>query len=199
MPIAWLLDQIDSVSASLAPGEVGGEWGFCNGLLKLMTGTICFMSRGPEGSVFELSNTNKLRIRVLQEDKLQVTMSIRDQANKLLLDIVENHVKIVAGSDVEYSIRPGHIRVTVPAKSDFLPTWLVNHVQIAEPEYAADGKIIVAELEVLKPGLVRIAGCWPDDDVAFVVTRDEILDLLRRLSAGSNPSRRCWRRFAVGI
>lgn len=138
--------------------------------LKLLTGSICIATKNDQAAVFELSNTNHLKLRVLDHDILQVSVRLQDQNGKEILRVVENHVRVNRDERIVFDYRAGRARVTVPAVDDFAPAWLISQVRVQDPSFAADGRIVALDIEVLKPGLVRVRGCWPDGNVGVVIT-----------------------------
>lgn len=139
-------------------------------LLKLLTGSFCISTTNDQATVFELSNTNHLKIRVLDGDLLQVSARLLDQMGNELLRVVENHVRVTKDPRISFDYRAGRVRVIVPATDAFAPTWLVDQIRSQDASYAADGRITALDIEVLRPGLVRVQGCWPDGNVGVVIT-----------------------------
>ena len=147
--------------------------------LKLLTGSFCISTTNDQAAVFELSNSNHLSIRILDHDLLQVSSRLLDMGGNELLRVVENHVRIAKDKRITFDYRAGRARVTVPATGDFVPQWLLDQVRIQDPGFAANGQVVAMDIEVLKPGLVRVQGCWPDGDVGVVIT-DKALSICRR-------------------
>lgn len=147
--------------------------------LKLLTGSLCISTTNDQAAIFELSNSNHLKIRVLDNDLLQVSARLLDQVGNELLRVVENHVRVTKDLRISFDYRAGRARVTVPATDAFVPTWLVEQVRFQDAGYAADGRITALDIEVLRPGLVRVQGCWPDGNVGVVIT-DKALSFCSR-------------------
>jgi len=147
--------------------------------LKLLTGSISIATLNDRASVFELSNSNHLKFRILDKDLLQISVRLQDQWGKELLRVVENHVRVVRDKSITFDYRPGRARVTVPATDDFAPQWLIDQVRCQDPEFAVDGRLVALDIEVVKPGLVRVQGCWPDGDTGIVIT-DKALSFCSR-------------------
>lgn len=138
--------------------------------LKLLTGSICIATTNDQAAVFELSNSNHLKLRVLDKDLLQVSIRLNDTKGKELLRVVENHVRVIRDKSIKFEYRPGRVRVTVPLTDEFAPAWLIDQVRHQEPNFSSDNRIVALDIEVKKPGLVRVQGCWPDEDVGVVIT-----------------------------
>ncbi len=138
--------------------------------LKMIIGSICIATKNDQAVVFELSNMNHLKFRVLDQDILQVNVRLQDKNGKEILRVVENHVRVNRNENIVFDYRAGHARITVPVVDDFAPAWLINQVRVQDPTFAVDGQIIALDIEVLKPGLVRVRGCWPGGNVGVVIT-----------------------------
>ena len=48
--------------------------------------------------------------------------------------------------------------------------WALEQLRHHEPDFAADGRLAVVDIEVLEPGLVRIQGIWNGRDHVVVIT-----------------------------
>lgn len=142
--------------------------------LKLLTGSICIATTNDQAAVFELSNSNHLKLRVLDGDLLQVNIRLNDASGKKILRVVENHVRVSRNNNAKFDYRAGRMRVTVPAIANFAPKWLIEQVRYQNPNFASNGQIIALDLEVIKPGLVRVQGCWPDGGVGVVITEQAL-------------------------
>lgn len=138
--------------------------------LKVLTGMIAISTTNDEAIVFALSNTNHLSFRVLDQDLLQLNARLLDNRGHELCRVVHNHVRVASDSRIAFDYRPGRSRITLPSASEFLPEWMIAQVRAQDPDFAADGKLVALDLQVLKPGLVRVQGCWPDGDRGVVIT-----------------------------
>jgi hypothetical protein len=142
--------------------------------LKLVTGSISFTTTNDQAAMFELSNSNHLKIRVLDRDLLLVSIRLLDQSGRELLRVVENHVRVAKDESVVFDYRAGRVRVTVATTENFAPRWLIEQVQSRNPDFGVNDRIVVLDLEVVKPGVVKVQGCWPDADAAVVITQDKL-------------------------
>jgi hypothetical protein len=142
--------------------------------LKLLTGSICIATTNEQVAVFELSNSNHLKLRVLDGDLLQVSIRLNDAKGKEILRVVENHVRVNRNKTTKFEYRAGRVRVTVPASDEFAPAWLIDQFRYQDPTFASNNRILALEIEVIKPGLVRVQGCWPDGDVGVVITEQAL-------------------------
>lgn len=140
---------------------------------KLLLGTIAVS--GESGLiVFELSRNNKLSFRIVDGDIFLVNLSILTFAGQELLRVVENHVKYQVRKPLQYHRRPGKIRITAPVKTEFLPTWALNLLQVQEPTYATNSVLVLLDIEVVEPGLVQIQGIWGEGFRVIVITKERL-------------------------
>ncbi len=142
--------------------------------LKLLTGTIAISTTNDRAAVFELSNSNRLRLRVLDGDVLQVSSRLQNQKGQEVLRVVENHVRVARDKNITFEFRAGKARVTVPATEEYIPQWVVTQMQVDAPDFAANGRVVALDLEVLKPGLLRVQGFWPSERGTVVITVDAL-------------------------
>lgn len=142
--------------------------------LKLLTGSIAVSSTNSEATVFELSNANRLRFRVLDGDLLQVSARLSDQKGKEVLRVVDNHVRVVRDPKVRFDFRAGRTRITVPATDRYIPDWVLTQMRVEKPEFGVSGELVALDLEVLKPGLLRVQGFWPADASAVVIDEERL-------------------------
>lgn len=140
---------------------------------KLLLGSVA--ATGDTGlTVFQLSPTNRLSFRLANGDIFLVNLSISTVPGQEVIRIVDNHVRHAAEEPVRYHRRPGQIRVSAPDTPDFLPAWALACLRAVEPDYALSGELILVDIEVLEPGLVRVQGIWAESTRAVVITKELI-------------------------
>lgn len=142
--------------------------------VKLLTGTIAISTTNPEAVVFELSNSNRLKFRVLDGDLLQVSARIRNRSGTEVLRVVENHVRVVRDKKIDFEFRAGRARITVPSSEEYIPKWAIEQMHVEYPNFGANGRLLALDLEVLKPGLLRVQGFWPSESSAVVISREAL-------------------------
>ncbi|WON74157.1 HNH endonuclease signature motif containing protein [Nitrosospira sp. Is2] len=141
--------------------------------LKLLMGSFAVVTKHDNTCVFKLSNRNRLEMRILDDDLLQLSTRLYTGKGEEVLRVVENHVR-VRDSDVIFDSRPGHVRVMVPANERYLDKLVVDHIRGFDPTYAAEDKIVAIDIEVVAPGLIRIQGYWPSDEVTIVIDQNSM-------------------------
>ena len=142
--------------------------------IKLLTGTIAISTRNQKIIVFQLSQNNLLKFRVLDDNIMILNLKIADTKGKKVLWVVDNYVRSKPFPDIEFLQVPGHIQVNVPANEQFIPLDILRKMRIQEKDYGEDGSIPALDLEVLRPGLVRVQGLWVENDKAVIITKERL-------------------------
>ncbi len=132
--------------------------------------------------MFQLSQNNSLKFRVLDDDIMMLNLKMADTNGKEVLRVVDNHVRSTPSPDIKFLQVPGHIQVNVPANEQFIPLDILRKMQIQEKDYGADGSITALDLEVLRPGLVRVKGLWVENDKAVIITKERLSFIRPELS-----------------
>jgi hypothetical protein len=136
---------------------------------KLLLGSIC--ATGDAGLiVFNLSSRNRLGFALEDGDIFLLDLSLTDQSGAEVLRVTSNDLRHEEADLLQYDRYPGRHRVTAPRSGRFLPYWVLPRIREVEDDYAGDGRLTLIDLEVLKPGLVRIQGLWAEQDRAVIIT-----------------------------
>jgi HNH endonuclease len=130
---------------------------------KLLLGTLAFMGENEGLTVFKLAASSELSFRLADGDIMLLNLSVSSMAGREIVRVVEGHVRHAAEEPVRYERVQGHVRLTAPLTSEFMPSWAVKQLRRQEPRYASDGRLTLLDLEVLEPGLVRVQGLWRKD------------------------------------
>jgi len=137
---------------------------------KLLLGSIAVA--GDAGLLaFELSKGNHLSFALQDEDIMLLSLAVADRHGHKLARLVDNHVKIEAGTDVEYNHVPGRHTITAPTSARYMPRWTLERIQATEPGYQPGERVTLLDLEVAEPGIVRVAGVWLEPRRGIVITR----------------------------
>lgn len=142
----------------------GGE------LMSTLLGELQVLTSHPKFMVFDVSPQHRLTTSILDGDLLQVDVALFDLNGDMLLRVVQNNVRIRKSKDIEIETRPGRIVVTAPAREPFVPKWVVEAPRWVEKDFAANGRIVMLDVEVTGPSALRVAGCWATKYHAIVVT-----------------------------
>ncbi|WP_368192929.1 HNH endonuclease signature motif containing protein [Aeromonas sp. s8] len=145
--------------------------------IKLLTGTIAIATKNRKVTVFKLSDNNKLSFKILDGDISLVNLKISNLSGKEVLKVSDNHIKVHDLNQVGFQQVPGHIVVTTVKAEQHLAPTLLKKMLIEQPDFYNGSELLLLELEVLKPGLVKVKGCWADHDKAVIIT-DKSLSFL---------------------
>ncbi|MEI3850026.1 MULTISPECIES: HNH endonuclease signature motif containing protein [unclassified Ensifer] len=159
-------------------------------VLRLLTGSFHVASERDNVSVFNLSKFSKLSIRVLDGDILQVSARHQDAAGNQILRIVENNVRReIHDNEIRLDFRPGRIAASAPKRQPYLPGWLLSQwSEIGRKDSTfsqTDDRAHILDIEVVKPGTVRVKGIWANNDEAMVLTQESFFMCAR----GRKPMR----------
>jgi hypothetical protein len=136
---------------------------------KLLLGSVSVT--GDAGLiVFELSRGNHLSFALRDQDIVLLSLAVADRHGRELARLVENYVKPTPGTDVAYTQIPGRHTITAPMSRRYMPMWALTRVQANEPSYRPDERVTLLNLEVMEPGIVRVAGVWLEPRHGVVIT-----------------------------
>ena len=147
-----------------------------SGSIRLLLGSLAIAAT-QEAIVFDLGASNSLSFRIVDGEILLVDLHIRSLDGQEVVRVSNNHWYIPHPSTRVDQV-PGHVLVSALNIASFIPTWMVGVMREYEPEFGADGTVRVLEIEVVKPGVVRVQGIWVEGDVAIVITARS-LNLIR--------------------
>ena len=142
--------------------------------IKLLAGSLALATKNDGAKIFELSANNKLSFRILDGDITLLNLNVSNLRGEEKLKVVDNHVRIHDVETLSFDQVPGHIRVISSEVSAFLPEAFVQKMRVQKPDFATNGEIVLLELQVIKPGLVKVCGCWADEEKAVVITDDSL-------------------------
>ncbi len=141
---------------------------------KVLLGSVAVSSAQPGAVIFDLSPTARLGFRTIDHDLLLFNLCVSTLSGDPLVTVTDNHVTHQPRAGARFLAVPGHIRVDVPLSADFVQAWVVTQMQRQDPTYGLDGFIPAIDLEVLRPGLVRVQGSWPRPERVVVATEDRL-------------------------
>lgn len=125
----------------------------------------------PDGFfAFSLSQRNRWEIRIVESEILLISFSLSALSGQEVLRFRENHWKLELPDIVSLRQVPGHLRITTKSVPDFMPDWVRDAMQEVEPGYATGEELVILDIEVLKPGFVRVEGLWVDEHTAVIAT-----------------------------
>lgn len=141
---------------------------------KLIAGTISFVNNEhPKTVVFNFSKGTKLEFSV-DDSWLNVSTTITDDLDRPLLRVSHNKLSLKANEDISLIQIPGRFSVTVPSEKFYLPAYALVSMRRRDPNFGKDEKITALDLQVIKPGHIRIKGFWVDHNRTVIITDKEI-------------------------
>jgi len=140
---------------------------------KLIFGSIS--ATGKKGAiVFKLSPNNQLSFRIEDEDIFLINLMVSTINGKVIFKVIDNHIKYDEKGSWKYSRRPGKFRMIAPPTQDFIQPWALEKMRKHEPDYATNEELVLLDLEVLEPGLVKVQGVWNEKNRVIIITQDQI-------------------------
>ncbi|MGX1166606.1 hypothetical protein AB7M16_002872 [Bradyrhizobium sp. USDA 372] len=143
----------------------------------LLAGTIVLSTTNQSLIAFELSNLNTLAFRLEDGDIMLVRARLRDLTGQEVLRVSDNRVRVCRDKDVSFERRPGRVRIEMPSTDRYVYPLMIKQMRVVEPNYATD-RITALDLEVWKPGLVKVRGVWAAAEGGVVIT-DQRFALMR--------------------
>jgi hypothetical protein len=126
---------------------------------------------GADGvTVFDLGPGNRLGFRLADGELMLADLAIATREGQEVLRVVENHVRYPPQAGIDFAAQPGHIRVTAPVTDSFLLPLAIEHLRKGESDFAQDETLVLLDLEVIEPGLVRVQGIWGGPEATVVST-----------------------------
>ncbi len=134
----------------------------------LILGT-CTFSNSEGMYLFNLATKQYLNFKIIDSKITVIGLSITTADGVEVINIVENYIQVLNDSLIEYKEVSGHIIIAAKNISNFIPSWVISKMRIAEPDFALIVPTPILEIQVIRPGIVRVAGTWFDKDKAIVI------------------------------
>lgn len=142
--------------------------------MKLMCGSICF--KAPlRTRILRISPKNALGFKIVNDEHIVLDLIITDLNKNEVIKVVENYIKYKYNDSVEYKQRAGKVNVTAPLNSSFITDIICQKVKTIEPSFGEGGVITLLDIEVIKPGLIKIEGIWLENDIGYVITKNALI------------------------
>ncbi|WP_141678033.1 HNH endonuclease signature motif containing protein [Vibrio splendidus] len=142
--------------------------------IKLLAGSIALATKNDGATIFELSANNKLSFRILDGDITLLNLNVSNLSGEEKLKVVDNHVRIHDTDALSFDQVPGHVRVISSEVRAFLSEEFIAIMRGQKADFVTNDEIVLLELQVIKPGLVKVCGCWADEKRAVVITDDSL-------------------------
>jgi len=141
--------------------------------IRCLTGSMCVVVDSTKALVFALSNSNHFGFRVEDDDIFVSYCSLRDLSGSYLVKAKSNHFRLLNSDSVRVERRTGKIRMTVLDADKYLPSW-IGVMWRAVPEFVRNNEIDVLNIEVIRPGVVRLKGAFVAPDAVLAITEQKI-------------------------
>ena len=142
--------------------------------LAILIGSIAIIPSHAVG-VFGLSDLNNLKFKLLDQEIVQLSAHLIALDGSEIVRVLENYIRVANDRHIHCDCRPGRFTVTVPLWSRYIPPWAVACIRQREPSHISNSRIIAIEIEVLRPGVVRVQGFWPNANYCIVVTQGSLI------------------------
>jgi hypothetical protein len=120
-------------------------------------------------------HSNKFTFRISGDgDIFLASCAIRDLSGAYLVRAFDNYLKIKQGDMLSVERRIGKITVKVLDAARYLPAWTLKIMWRALPDFVHNNRAVVFDLEVIRPGVVRLKGVFVADDAVLAITKDKV-------------------------
>lgn len=144
--------------------------------LKILLGTVAATSEYTF-NILKFSKTNQLGVRIVDRDIFHINLHLTINGEEIVR-ISDDHL-IHQAEGVQYSRRPGKVRITAAFDKNILPAPVIEEFRRNyEPDFAIDGYYTLLDIEILEPGKVRIKGIWIEDNKCIIIT-DHAISLIQ--------------------
>ncbi len=142
--------------------------------IKLLVGSMAVT--GQKGAIIlRFSKNQKLSFKVIDNDLCSLNISVSDLDDQKVIRITDNYVKEYQTNKIHYEKRTGKITLKTFNIQQFIPDWLLQEILKFYPEYEKNLPFTLFDLEVVKPGMVKVQGVWSTSNQAIVITQDQII------------------------
>jgi hypothetical protein len=123
--------------------------------------------------VFDFAERHRLSFVTRESDVMLLNASVTTRGGSKVVDVVDGYIKHL-DPDVQLQLRAGRVRVPGSINDDrFVPS-SARRALLAEDALAGIAGLPILDLEVVRPGVVRVQGVWIDGDRGVVITRDRL-------------------------
>lgn len=141
---------------------------------KILMGSIALQQSKPGRTiVFNHSKDSHLSFTV-DDDILDISTQISDHSNNTLIKVNRNHTTDFTNGQLKILSIPGRFKVSAPVNLWLLPAHALFKMRKEEPDYAQNDIVTVLDIEVVKPGHVRIEGFWNNGFDTIISTKNRL-------------------------
>jgi hypothetical protein len=142
--------------------------------LSIQTGSVTISSTNTNVNVFKLSDTNTFSFRIQDNDILLLNLQICNLNGDEVLRVSDNYVRVIDDDSIKFLQSAGHIKVSTDNINSHILQEFLNKMWRHEPNFAIDGELVLLDLEVIHPGLVKLSGCWSDFKHAVIISENSL-------------------------
>jgi hypothetical protein len=154
--------------------------------IRVLTGSMCVEAENSSGAVFKLSNANTFSFRILDGDIFISSGLLQDLSGRTIVRISENYIYADPAAGQSVARRAGKFCVTTSVRQKYLPSWLFRKNLRELPEFMIGDAMTIFDLEVVRPGVVRLQGVFVAPDAVFAITESKITILRPELDGVLN-------------
>lgn len=142
---------------------------------SLILGTVRFTTSSDRLLLLYLSETSRLSFRIINGSILLLGLAMSSPRGRQLLAVTESHGLASDDPAVKCESRPGRIRVTTPATTEYLDAVTLAACQEPELGLVTDGALTLADMHVVAPATVKITGVWSESGIGVIAAKDWLL------------------------
>ncbi len=141
--------------------------------IRCLTGSMCVLADSTDALVFTLSNSNHFGFRVKDLDIFLSYCLLRDLSGSYLAKAKSNHFRLLNSASIRVERRTGKVRMTVLDADKYLPSW-IGVMWRAVPEFVRNNEVNALDIEVIRPGVVRLKGVFVAPDAVLAITEHKL-------------------------
>lgn len=141
---------------------------------QVILGTVKVKSANKKLTLFRLHENCFLEVSLLDDEYLQVSLRICTLSGNESLRVSRNNVKSHDRNKLSLIQRPGRIQITTRRIDQYLAPQVQWMMANAFPEFSEIKELVVLNIEVVRPGVIKVEGVWVTP-VGSVVISDGVL------------------------
>lgn len=143
---------------------------------RLLLGGIECQSDADHFNVFNLSSGAYLSLKLLDYEILLVSLCIKNNNGQEALRVLDNNIRLNSDPSLRLLSRPGRLVVHSDHLEEYVSKTALEQMRDFKPEFEKSG--VLLDLEVVRPGIVKVNGCWSQNESSILIT-DEAISFCR--------------------
>lgn len=142
---------------------------------KVLLGSVAFAQKEPrKTTIFSISPEQYLEFEV-KDDFLSISTQVLDKDGNPLVRVTNNNITAHATDTIKIEKpNPGRFRMTAPASLNLLPAYALVKMRLLDEGFAKDDVVTILDVNVLKPGLVKVEGFWRIGNITVVSSNEHL-------------------------